>query len=179
MAMLRDMQNHMREAVQVQGLEGKDVIIWTSTMKQKIMDHPETIYCVVPMLGAKRRIRYVRHQPLPGAQRIRYLEHQGEILHLAATFQNIAFETMSQEGEEAWEAMGTSKIIDSPSWTQVRNDLTGRYQQATITNELGQQEVMETWIVKLLVYRNAAENERLQHFLSHTGVYSADSDTEA
>ena len=91
------------------------------------MDHPGTIYYVMPALGAKKqRIRYIRHQPLPGAQRIRYLEHQGEILHLAATFQNIAFETMSQEGEEAWEAMGTSKIIDSPSWTQVRNDLTGR-----------------------------------------------------
>ena len=69
---------------------------------------------------------------------------------------------MSQEGEEAWEAMGTSKIVDSPSWTQVRNDLTGRYQQATITNELGQQEVMETWIVKLRVNRTNAENEILQ-----------------
>ena len=86
---------------------------------------------------------------------------------------------MSQEGEEAWEAMGTVKIIDSPSWTQVRNDLTGRYQQATITNELGQQEVMEKWIVKLLVSRTAAENERLQQFLSHSGVYTTDSDTEA
>ena len=73
--------------------------------------------------------------------------------------------------------MGTVKIINSPSWTQVRNDLTGRYQQATITNELGQQEVMETWIVKLLVNRTAAENERLQQFLYHSGVYSADSDT--
>ena len=57
--------------------------------------------------------------------------------------------------------MGTSKIIDSPSWTQVRNDLTGRYQQTTITNELGQQEVMETWIVKLLVNRTAEEIEIL------------------
>ena len=144
MAMLRDMQNHMREAVQVQALENRDVVIWTSTLKRKIMDHPETIYCAVPMLGAKkRRSRYVRHQPLPGAQRIRYLEHQGEILYLAATFQNIAFETMSQEGEGLWEAMGTVKTIDSPSWSaEVRNDLTGRYQQATLKNELGQQEVM-------------------------------------
>ena len=102
MAMLRDMQNHMKRAVQVQALENRDVVIWTSTLKRKIMDHPETIYCVVPMLGAeKQRIIHIRHQPLPGARRIRYLEHQGEILHLAATFQNIAFETMSQEGEEA------------------------------------------------------------------------------
>ena len=75
--------------------------------------------------------------------------------------------------------MGTRKFMDSQSWTQVRNDLTGRYQQATITNELGQQTVMETWIVKLRVNRTDAENERLQLFLSHIGVYTIDSDTEA
>ena len=107
------------------------------------------------------------------------MEHQGDILHLAATFQNILFETMSQEGEEAWEAMGTRKVIDSPSWTQVRNDLTGIYQQATITNELGQQEVMETMMIKLLMNRTAEEDERLQRFLSPSWIYSADTDTEA
>ena len=100
-------------------------------------------------------------------------------MYLANTFQNIEFQTMSQEGEDLWAAMGTVKTIDSLSWTQVRNDLTGRYQQETITNELGQQEIMETWVVTLMVNRTVAENERIQQFLAHSGVYSIESDTEA
>ena len=42
MVMLRDLQSHMREAVKVQALENRDVVIWTSTLKRKIMEHPET-----------------------------------------------------------------------------------------------------------------------------------------
>ena len=87
---------------------------------------------------------------------------------------------MSQEGEDLWAAIGTVKTIDSPSWSaELRNDLTGGYQQATIVNEQGQQEVMETWVVTLKVNRTVAENEKLQQFLTHSGVYSIDSDTEA
>ena len=86
---------------------------------------------------------------------------------------------MSQEGEEAWEAMGTRKIIDSPSWTQVRNDLTGRYQQARITNDLGQQELMETMMIKLLTNRTAEEDDRHKGILSPSWIYSTDTDTEA
>ena len=158
MSMLRDMQSHLREAIQVQTLEDTDVVIWTSTLKRKIMDHPETIYCAVPMRRARgQRNRYGRQQPLPGAQRIRYLEHQGEVLYLGSTFQNIDFQTMSQEGEDLWAAMGTVKTIDSPPWSaEVRNDLTGRYQEATLRNELGQQEVMETWVVTPRVNRTVA-----------------------
>ena len=100
--MLRNMQDHVKEAIQLQGSEGKYITKWTSTVKRKIMDHPDTIYCVMPSLVAQKH-------------RIRYLEHQGEIIHLSATFQNISFEIMSMEGEKAWEAMGTRKIIDSPS----------------------------------------------------------------
>ena len=86
---------------------------------------------------------------------------------------------MDQEGEDLWAAMGTVKTIDSPSWSaEVRNDLTGVYQWATIVNEQGQQEVMETWVVTLKVDRTVAENEKLQQFLTHSGVYSIDSDTE-
>ena len=107
MAMLRDLQGHMREAVKLQALENTDVVIWTSTLKRKIMEHPETIYCAVPTHGAKRqRSRYVTHQPLPGAGRIRYLEHQGEVLYLTSTFQNIEFQLMSQEGEDLWQPWG-------------------------------------------------------------------------
>ena len=81
-------------------------------------------------------------------------------MRLTNTFQNIEFQTMSQEGEDLWAAMGTVKTIDSPSWSaEVRNDLTGGYQRAPIINELGQQEVMETWVVTLKVDRTVAENE--------------------
>ena len=152
--LLRNMQNHVKEAVQLQELDGKDIIIWTNTVKRKIMDHPDTIYCVMPKSkGAKM-------------QRIKYLEHQGDILHLNATFQNISFQIMSMEGEKAWEAMGTRKIIDSPSWTQVRNDLTGRYQHASITNDSNQQEVMKTMMIKLLANRTAEQEKVLQQFLT-------------
>ena len=163
--MLRDMQSHLREAIQIQTLEDTDVVIWTSTLKRKIMDHPETIYRAVPMRRARgQRNRYGRH---PGAQRVRYLEHQGEVLYLGSTFQNIDFQTMSQEGEDLWVAMGTVKTIDSPSWcSEIRNDLTGRYQEATLRNELGQQEIMETWVITLLVNRTAAEEDKLQQFLA-------------
>ena len=65
-----------------------------------------------------------------------------------------------------WEAIGTRKIIDSPPWTQVRNDLTGRYQHARITNDSNQQEVMKTMMMKLLVNRTAEEEEVLQQFLT-------------
>ena len=159
--MLRDMQSHLREAIQIQTLEDTDIVIWTSTLKRKIMDHPETVYRAVPMRRTRgQRNRYGRH---PGAQRVRYLKHQGEVLYLGSTFQNIDFQTMSQEGEDLWAAMGTVKTIDSPSWSaEVRNDLTGRYQEATLRNELGQQEVMETWVVTLMVNRTAAEDDRLQ-----------------
>ena len=88
---------------------------------------------------------------------------------------------MSQEeGQDLWAAMGTVKTIDSPSRSaEVRNDLTGGYQRATLVNEQGQQEVMKTWVVTLKVDRTVAENEKLQQFLAHSGVYSIDSDTEA
>ena len=177
MSMLRDMQSHLREAIQIQTLEDTDIVIWTSTLKRKIMDHPETMYRAVPMQRSRgQRNRYGRH---PGAQRVRYLEHQGEVLYLGSTFQNIDFQTMSQEGEDLWAAMGTVKTIDSPSWSaEVRNDLTGRYQEATLRNELGQQEIMETWVITLLVNRTAAEEDKLQQFLAHNAVYSVE-DTEA
>ena len=68
MAMLRDLQSHLKEAVKVQTQEGTDVVIWTSTLKKKVMEHPETTYCVVPTHGPKRqRSRYLTHQPLPRA----------------------------------------------------------------------------------------------------------------
>ena len=73
MSMLRDMQSHLREARQIQTLEDTDIVIWTSTLKRKIMDHPETMYCAVPMQRSRgQSIRYGRH---PGAQRVRYLKH--------------------------------------------------------------------------------------------------------
>ena len=176
--MLRDMQSHLREARQIQAVEDTDIVIWTSSLKRKIMDHPETIYHAVPMQRSRGQSnRYGRH---PGAQRVRYLKHRGEVLYLESTFQNIDFQTMSQEGEHLWAAMGTVKTIDSPSWcSEIRNDLTGRFQEATLRNELGQEEIMETWVITLLVNRTAAEEDRLQQFLAHNGVYSVDSDTEA
>ena len=145
------------------------------------MEHPKTVYCIVPTHGPKgQRGRYLTHQPLPGAQRICYLEHHGKVLYLTRKFQKIEFQLMDQEGEDLWAAMGTVKTIDSPSWSaEVRNDLTGGFQQATLVDEQGQQEVMETWVVTLMVNRTVAENERLQQFLAHSGVYSIDSDTEA
>ena len=163
--LLRSMQSHMKEAVQLQGLEGKDITIWTSTVKRKIMDHPDTICWVMPKPGDKM-------------QRIRYLEHQGEILHLSATFQNIPFELMGMEGRMAWGAMGMRRAVDSPSWTQVRNDLTGRYQHARITNGFGQQEVMRTMMMKLLMDRTSEEDEMLQQFLSSNCADSTDTDIE-
>ena len=67
--------------------------------------------------------------------------------------------------------MGTVKTIDSPSWSaEVRNDLTGGYQRATLVNGQGQQEVMKTWVVTLKVDRTVAEDEKLQQFLTRSGV---------
>ena len=130
MAMLRDWQTHMKEAVKVQTQENTDIVIWTSTLKRKIMEHPGTMYCSVPTHGPKRqRSRYFTRQPLPGARRIRYLENNGEVLYLTSNFQKIEFQLMDQEGEDLWAAMGTVKTIDSPSWSaEVRNDSTGGYQ---------------------------------------------------
>merc|ERR1711951_174463 len=110
-------------------------------------------------------------QPLLGAQRIRYLGHHGEVLYVTSNFQKIEFQLMDQEGEDLWAAMGTVKTIDSPSWSaEVRNDLTRGYQQATLVNEQEQQEVMKTWVVTLKVDRTVAEDEKLQQFLTHSGV---------
>ena len=65
------------------------------------------------------------------------------------------------EGEKAWEAMGVMKTIDSPTWTQVRNDLTGKYQHATIGLE-----VMKTMMMSLLCGRSDEEEEVLQQFIN-------------
>ena len=90
MAMLRNLQGHMKEAVKVQTQENTDIVIWTSTLKRKIMEHPETMYCSLPTHGPKRqKNRYSTHQPLPGARRICYLEHHGKVLYLTRKFQKI------------------------------------------------------------------------------------------
>ena len=115
MAMLRDLQSHIKEAVKVQTQENTDIVIWTSTLKRKIMEHPGTMYCSVPTHGPKRqKNRYSTHQPLPGARRICYLEHHGKVLYLTRKFQKIEFQLMDQEGEDLSAAMGTVKTIDSP-----------------------------------------------------------------
>ena len=137
----------------MQSMDRKDIVIWTTTLKRKILDNPDTVLCVMPILGENM-------------QRVRCLEHQDDILHLNSSFQNISFDCISIEGEKAWEAMGTRKVIDSPPWSKVRNDMTGRYQHARIINDSGQLGVMKTVMIRLLVNRPDAENEELKQFLT-------------